>query len=325
MPSPFLDRPGSVPELAWTYFTEKCTWRQGGIERRGRPQVGAQRYFIACGYIVTAIGDAFQQFPSGAAEGAPVGVTTRSTTMPCRTFRLTPWRRRAFVRTARRTFQPNAVPRVQHEVGGQAAFQVSLWAPSTLSVSLALSHAVLPKTAWLADRELHNLDWPSAGLPRVVHVDNAKEFHSDALVRGCQEYGVQLDHRPPGQPHFGGHIERLIGTMMGAVHLLPGTTFSDVNEKGSYAAEGRALLTVAELERWLTLQIAGVYHLSVHSALGMTPLAAWQSGITKRKLPIRHPPDQNEFFLDFLPAVSRRIQRDGIHFHSIRYWDSVLN
>jgi len=24
-------------------------------------------------------------------------------------------------------------------------------------------------------------------------------------------------------PHFGGHIERLIGTMMGAVHLLPGT------------------------------------------------------------------------------------------------------
>ena len=206
-----------------------------------------------------------------------------------------------------------------------AGFHVSLWAPSTLSVSLALSHAVIPKTPWLADRELHNLDWPAAGLPRVVHVDNAKEFHSDALVRGCQEYGVQLDHRPPGQPHFGGHIERLIGTMMGAVHLLPGTTFSDVNEKGSYAAEGRALLTVAELERWLTLQIAGVYHLSVHSALGMTPLAAWQSGITKRKLPIRHPPDQNEFFLDFLPAVSRRIQRDGIHFHSIRYWDSVLS
>jgi putative transposase len=61
-----------------------------------------------------------------------------------------------------------------------AGFHVSLWAPSTLSVSLALSHAVLPKTAWLADRELHNLDWPAAGLPRVVHVDNAKEFHSDA-------------------------------------------------------------------------------------------------------------------------------------------------
>ena len=111
---------------------------------------------------------------------------------------------------------------------------------------------------------------------------------------------------------------------MGAVHLLPGTTFSDVNEKGSYAAEGRALLTLPELERWLTLQMAGVYHLSIHSALGKPPLTAWQEGITKRHQPIRHPFDANEFFLDFLPAVPRRIRRDGIHLCNIRYWDSVL-
>ena len=67
-------------------------------------------------------------------------------------------------------------------------FNVSLETPSALSISLVLSHAVMPKAAWLADRELHNLDWPMAGLPRLVHVDNAKEFHSEALLRGCQEY-----------------------------------------------------------------------------------------------------------------------------------------
>jgi putative transposase len=206
-----------------------------------------------------------------------------------------------------------------------AGFHVSLWAPSALSVSLTLSHAVLSKTDWLADRELQNLDWPVAGLPRTIHVDNAKEFHSEALVRGCQEYGIQLDHRPRGRPQYGGHIERLIGTMMGAVHLLPGTTFSNVNEKGAYASEGRARLTLPELERWLALQIAGVYHLSVHSALGMTPLAAWQEGIAKRRNPPRHPSDEREFFLDFLPAVPRQIQRDGIHFYNIRYWDNILS
>jgi putative transposase len=206
-----------------------------------------------------------------------------------------------------------------------AGFHVSLWAPSALSVSLTLSHAVLSKTAWLADRELQNLTWPVAGLPRVIHVDNAKEFHSEALVRGCQEYGVQLEHRPRGQPHFGGHIERSIGTMMGAVHLLPGTTFSNVSEKGAYASEDRARLTMPELERWLALQIAGVYHLSIHSALGKTPLAAWEEEITRRKQPLRYPTDENEFFLDFLPAVSRQIRRDGIHFCCIRYWDSILS
>jgi putative transposase len=32
-----------------------------------------------------------------------------------------------------------------------AGFHVSLWAPSALSVSLTLSHAVLSKTNWLVD------------------------------------------------------------------------------------------------------------------------------------------------------------------------------
>ena len=57
----------------------------------------------------------------------------------------------------------------------------------TPAESSLLTHAVLPKTSWLADRELQNLDWPMAGLPRLIHVDNGKEFHSAALLRGCQE------------------------------------------------------------------------------------------------------------------------------------------
>jgi putative transposase len=206
-----------------------------------------------------------------------------------------------------------------------AGFHVSLWPPSALSVCLALTHAVLSKTSWLADRELQTLDWPVSGLPRILHVDNAREFHSEALVRGCQEYGIQLDHRPVGRPHFGGHIERLIGTMMGAVHLLPGTTFSDVKQKGGYPSEARAVLTLAELERWLALQIAGVYQLSPHSSLGATPLATWQQSIARVGLPIRKPGDPKEFFLSFLPAVTRQIRRDGIHLWNIRYWDNLLS
>jgi putative transposase len=206
-----------------------------------------------------------------------------------------------------------------------AGFHVSLWSPSTISLSLALSQAVLPKNSWLADRELQTLDWPVHGLPRAIHVDNAKEFHAEALLRGCQEFGIRLEHRPPGRPHFGGHIERLIGTMMGAVHLLPGTTFSNVAEKGSYASEQHASLTLPELERWLALQIAGVYHLSIHSALGMSPLAAWQAQVETMTSSLRDPLDETEFFLSFLPAVPRHIRRDGIHLFNIRYWDNVLS
>lgn len=112
---------------------------------------------------------------------------------------------------------------------------------------------------------------------------------------------------------------------MGAVHLLPGTTFSSVDQKGVYESEKRALLTLPELERWLALQIAGVYHLSVHSALGKTPMAAWQAGIDKTKVPLRYPANETDFFLNFLPAVLRQIRRDGIRLYNIRYWDNVLS
>jgi putative transposase len=109
-------------------------------------------------------------------------------------------------------------------------FFLSMIPPSSISVALALAHCVARKDLWLADREL-SFDWPVSGLPDLVYMDNAKEFHAEALRSAAQEWGINLEFRPRGLPHFGGHIERLIGTMMGAVHLIPGTTFSNVAER----------------------------------------------------------------------------------------------
>lgn len=145
------------------------------------------------------------------------------------------------------------------------------------------------------------------------------------LERGAEEYGVRLDFRPPGAPHYGGHIERLIGTTMGAVHLLPGTTFSNVAEKGDYSSESAACLTLLELERWLALQITGVYHQAVPSVLGRPPIVAWQEGLALRGQPPRLPADPETFFLDFLPGETRLIRRDGIQFSHIFYWDNILS
>ena len=91
-------------------------------------------------------------------------------------------------------------------------------------------------------------------------MDNGKEFHAKALKRGADEYGMKLFYRPVATPHYGGHIERLIGTMMGEVHLLPGTTFSDIIERGAYDPERHATMTLKELDHWLAIQIVGRYH-----------------------------------------------------------------
>lgn len=205
-----------------------------------------------------------------------------------------------------------------------AGFYLSLEAPSAASVALAIHQAVTPKSAWLASRGL-NGDWPVAGLPDVIHLDNAKEFRSRALKRGAAEYGVSLVHRPVATPHYGGHIERLIGTMMGAVHLLPGTTFSNVAERGAYDSEKHAAMTLDELEKWLTLQIVGRYHAEVHDSLLLPPVAAWGEAVAARREPLRFPHDDAQFLYDFLPFEERSIRRDGVRLFGLRYWDDVLS
>jgi putative transposase len=203
-------------------------------------------------------------------------------------------------------------------------FSVSLEAPSTVSVAQVLTHAVLPKDVWLADRELE-VPWPTFGMPRTLHLDNWSEFHSETLARGARQYGIRLEFRPMAQPHFGGHIERLIGRMMGAVHLLRGTTFANTVAKGDYDSEKSAVLTLSELERWLALEIAGVYHHSIHAALSTSPLAAWQDRLAKRPQPLHDPVDRQTFFLDFLPGEHRLVRRDGIQLFWLHYWDNVLS
>ncbi len=210
-----------------------------------------------------------------------------------------------------------------------AGFHLSLEPPSATSVALCLSHSALVKDSWLAERDI-DVEWPVRGIPERLHLDNAKEFRSEALKRGCEQYGIAVDHRPVRTPHYGGHIERLIGTVMGKVHLLPGTTFSNVQEKGDLNPDATAAMTLDEVERWLGHAIAGVYHRELHRGIGMTPLVAWQRGIAGddatlgRGEPVAVP-DPRRFLIDFLPIERRRLRRDGVALHSIAYWADVLS
>ena len=146
---------------------------------------------------------------------------------------------------------------------------VTLEPPSAVSVGLCLAHAAGDKRPWL-ERLGIDAAWPMSGKPKALYVDNAREFKSEALTRGCDQHGISLDYRPLGRPHYGGIVERVIGTAMRQIHELPGTTFSNPVERGAYDAEKMAALTIAELERWLVLAVA-TYHGTVHSTLGQTP------------------------------------------------------
>ena len=199
---------------------------------------------------------------------------------------------------------------------------VTLEPPSTVSVGLCLAHMVCDKRPWLEQLQLE-VDWPMSGKPRSVYVDNAPEFKSEALQRGCEQHGILLSYRPLGQPHYGGIIERLIGTMMGDIHELPGTTFSNPEARGDYDSEKKAALTLHELERWLTIAVA-YYHGETHyNDLQEPPAKRWSKGLT-----LNGPPpvvtNAKAFLIDFLPIIRRSLTRTGFRVDYIDYFANTL-
>jgi len=198
---------------------------------------------------------------------------------------------------------------------------VTLEAPSAVSVGLCLAHAACDKRPWLEALGVE-ADWPMGGKPEALYLDNAPEFKSEALRRGCEQHGIALSYRPPGRPHFGGIVERVIGTAMQWVHELPGTTFSNPAERGTYDADGAAALTLGELERWLTLAVAA-YHGSVHGTLHQTPAARWAEGIAQSGPPplVTH---ATAFLVDFLPVLRRTLTRTGFVIDHVRYFADAL-
>lgn len=209
-----------------------------------------------------------------------------------------------------------------------AGFYLTFDPPSAFSVAMCLSHAILPKTSWLIDHEIVT-DWPAYGIMENVHLDNAKEFRGKALERGALEHGININFRPVKTPHYGGHIERLNGTLAKAIHELPGTTFSNTAQKGDYDAEAKANMSISEFERWLTLKIVDDYHNQVHSQLGTTPLERYKLGIMGNdERPGRGYPslaiDEQRLRLDFMPFEMRTIQNYGVVVNHIYYYSDVL-
>jgi putative transposase len=198
---------------------------------------------------------------------------------------------------------------------------VTLEPPSAMSVGLCLAHAAGDKRPWL-ERLGVEAEWPMSGMPKSLFLDNAAEFKSEALRRGCEQHGIRLAYRPPGRPHYGGIVERVIGTTMRKIHELPGTTFSNPVERGRYDSEKMAALTLAELERWLVLAAAS-YHGSVHSTLRQTPAGQWAAGVAVTGAPSISA-NQTAFLVDFLPVIRRTLTRTGFVIDYVHYFANAL-
>jgi putative transposase len=199
---------------------------------------------------------------------------------------------------------------------------ISYETPGTHGTGLCLSNAILPKDSYLDDCSVSG-DWPCWGIMENLFMDNAKEFKGKSLKRSLSQYGVGINFRPVGKPQWGGHIERLLGNFSKEIHNLPGTTFSNTEERGRYNSEKKATFTLSEFETWLVEYIVNIYHRSNHSGINQTPLSKWEDGVKLFGMP-KLIYNKRQVELDFMPYVERTIQEYGVVIDHIEYYDDVL-
>lgn len=205
-------------------------------------------------------------------------------------------------------------------------YYLSLNAPSVTSVAMCISNTVLPKDELLLKLDIDS-NWDVWGFPETIHVDNGADFRADAIKHAGLLHGINIEFRPIGQSNFGGHIERVIGTLMNITHEIPGTTFSNIQQKGEIDPDKNASMTFSEFERFLVTFITKVYHKRLHEGIKMSPEQLWDIGIFGDEAPIGLPPkpsDPQSILIDFLPYFKRTIQKNGINIECLNYYDYVL-
>jgi len=127
------------------------------------------------------------------------------------------------------------------------------------------------------------------GAPLSLYVDRARIYLSNGLRAACYRINSKLLHRPPRDAPAGGLIERFIQTIQTQLE-----------------AEVRAgdLITLEQLNRYLSAWLAVSYHKTVHSETQQTPENRYQQGLTViRKV------DMNQVIESFMQSVPRTVNR----------------
>lgn len=194
---------------------------------------------------------------------------------------------------------------------------ISFHRPNSNTVLRVLKQGILRKEPLLARLKLKG-EWPVHGLPIALVMDNGLEFHSGALEAAAEDLGMTLVFCPSHEPRFKGVIERFMRTInTGLIHTLPGSTFSNPNDRGEYDSKGCAVLTVDELTYLVFKWIVEVYSVTLHRGLNAAPLQAWKDleAIAPPQMPRR--PEVLDVYLR--PTHTRALSSKGIEINSLFY------
>ena len=185
------------------------------------------------------------------------------------------------------------------------------------AISECLYHAIQPKHS--CERYGTQHEWLAYGIPSTLVTDNGSDFRSKNLEDACQLLGIQLQRTPLRSPHLKPFIERMFATCnTGFFHIAPGTTFSNVLQRGDYNSEKMACVYLSQIDQAFNRFLIDLYAESYHTGLGDIPARQWQQALQQGFVP-RLPANAEELHVLLGQVFHRRIRRSGIQFAYLRY------
>lgn len=197
---------------------------------------------------------------------------------------------------------------------------ISLDAPSAVAVGATITDALFPKNRRLKHLDLGHLEWPCYGkFESITGLDHGSEHLNKAIDHGIKMMGLP---EPKWRTDVldGAIIERTIGTFCGKMHLLPGTTWSNVKNKGNYKSEMTAVLQIHEFEAWMVAAVIEYLNTPHRGLNRITPLQMWQRGW--KASAVKTPPliqNERETRVSFLPFEFRTATKEGIEINGEQY------
>lgn len=199
------------------------------------------------------------------------------------------------------------------------AYLLTFKKPDAAAVLRCMKMMMLPKDYVQEKYPNVRNPWEAWGKPGTVIVDNGAEFHSADFLDNLFVHNIDMQACPVYSPWYKGRIERAIGTMMkGLCHITPGTTFSNIVQRGDYKSEKLAVVDVEHAHALIHEYICDVYHQRVHRSLGMSPAAKWRECIENKKGP--KPPGRIKDIHELAFSIKYRpLTREGIKLHGLTY------
>jgi len=201
-------------------------------------------------------------------------------------------------------------------------FYISFNTPSSHSILQCLKQGILPKHELIARFPDIKGEWPIYGIPSLIAVDNGMDLHSEAFEKACLEIGTQILFCPAAHPEAKGSVERFFRTLaQGLIHKLPGTVFSNIDERGDYPSEELATLDLETLVHLITKWIVDIYSITYHKGIKTTPLLKWHDLAQNLEIDLPAYPQQ----LDVITGIPAQrtvfhygIELEGLHYNSKR-------